>query len=127
MHQQHQAFENIVGKDKIARNKQFLLFSQCFLLNQIIVFPFIHIFDLISLFAAEIGKSGKELTLYYTIPTFNDPEKESLRKHCRYQHFLLFPQCFQLFAKQISIFSATFFLSSANCFQFQTVKNFVVW
>ena len=35
---------------------QFLLFPQCFLLNQIIVSPFVHIFDMISLFAAELGE-----------------------------------------------------------------------
>ena len=66
MHKQLTAFENIVGKGKIARNKPFLLFPQCFLLNQIIVSPFVHIFDIISLFAAEfeeakIGISGKGL------------------------------------------------------------------
>ena len=56
MHQQHAAFENIVGKGEIARNKQFLLFPQCFLLNQILVSPFVHIYDIISLFAAELEK-----------------------------------------------------------------------
>ena len=55
-HQQWTAFENIVGKQEIARNEQFLLFPQCFLLNEIIVSPFIHIFDIISLFAAELNK-----------------------------------------------------------------------
>ena len=63
MHQQQTAFENIVGKEEIPRNKQFLLFPKCFLLNQIIISPFVHIFDIISLFAAElqepkIGLSG---------------------------------------------------------------------
>ena len=53
MHQQQTALENIVGKGKIARNKQFLLVPQYFLLNQIIVSPFVNIFDTISLFAAE--------------------------------------------------------------------------
>ena len=53
-HQQLTGFENIVGKEEIARNKQFLLFPQCFLLNQIIVSPFVHIFDIKSLFAAEL-------------------------------------------------------------------------
>ena len=56
-HQQHTPFENIVGKEEIARNEQFLLFPQCFLPNQIIIFPFVHIFDFISLFAAELGGS----------------------------------------------------------------------
>ena len=52
-HQQQTAFENMVGKEEIARNEQFLLFTQCFLLNQITVSPFVDIFDIISLFAAE--------------------------------------------------------------------------
>ena len=52
-YKQQAAFENIVGKGEIARNEQFLLFPQCFLLNQINVSPFVHIFDIISLFAAE--------------------------------------------------------------------------
>ena len=56
MHQQPTAFENIVGKGEIARNKHFLLFPQCFLLNHIIVSPFVHIFDIISLFAAKFEK-----------------------------------------------------------------------
>ena len=66
MHQQQSAFENIVGKGEIARNEQFLLFPQCFLHNQIIVSLFVHIFDIISLFPAEleepeIGIVGKGL------------------------------------------------------------------
>ena len=61
------AFENIVGKGEIARNEQFLLFPQCLILIQIILFPFVDIYDTIALFAAEfeepkIGISGKELT-----------------------------------------------------------------
>ena len=53
MPQQQTAFENIVGKEEIARKEQFLLFPQRFLLNQKIVSPFVNIFDIISLFAAE--------------------------------------------------------------------------
>ena len=66
-HQQQIAFENIVGKGEIARNEQFLLFPQCVVLNQIIGSPFLHIFDTMSLFAAEFeapkfGITGKGLT-----------------------------------------------------------------
>ena len=55
-----------MGKGEIAHNEQFLLFPECFLLNQIIVSSFVHIFDIISLFAAEleepkIGMCGKGL------------------------------------------------------------------
>ena len=49
-HQLQIAFENIVGKEEIARIEQFLLFPQCFLLNQIIVCPFVRIFDIIFFF-----------------------------------------------------------------------------
>ena len=66
MHQQQTAFEKIVGKEEIARNEQFFLFPQCFLLNQKLVSPSVNIFDIISFFAAElkepkIGMSGKGL------------------------------------------------------------------
>ena len=66
MHQQLKTFENIVGKGEIALHKQFLLFPQCFLLILIILSPFVDIFDIISLFAAEfeepkIGISGQGL------------------------------------------------------------------
>ena len=54
MHQQQTAFEKNVGKEEIARKEQFLLFPQCFLLNQIPVSPFVHIFDITSLFDAEL-------------------------------------------------------------------------
>ena len=54
MLQQQTAFENIVGKEEIARNEQFLLCPQCFLLSQITVSAFVDIFDIISLFAAEL-------------------------------------------------------------------------
>ena len=56
MHQQQTDFENIAGKEEIARNEQFLLFPQCFLLNQIIESPIVYIFDIISLFSAEFEK-----------------------------------------------------------------------
>ena len=72
MDQQQTAFENIVGKEEIARNEQFLLFQQCFLRNQKIVSPFVNIFVIISLFAAEvedpkIGLSGKGLKPYFSV------------------------------------------------------------
>ena len=57
-----------MGKREIARDEQFLFFPQCFLLNQIIVSPFVHIFEIIYLFAAEfeepkVGISGKGLSI----------------------------------------------------------------
>ena len=61
MHQKQKCYENIVGKGEIARNEQFLLFPQYFPLNKIIVSPFVHIFDIISVFTAELEdpKLGK--------------------------------------------------------------------
>ena len=61
MHQQQTAFENIVGKEEIARNEQFLLFPQCFLLNQNIVSPSVNIFEIISLFAVELEEPGIDM------------------------------------------------------------------
>ena len=98
-----------MGKGEIARSEQFLLFPQCFLLKQIIVFPFLHIFAIISLCAAEleeprIGIRGKGLTqvqpflkqaLVFTCLQYKSFEntvgKEEIA--CNEQ-FLLFPQCF---------------------------------
>ena len=53
----------------------------------------------------KILSSGNGLTLYHTIPIFNDPEKKKKKKrgvenivgkgeNAGNQHFLLFPQCF---------------------------------
>ena len=69
MHQQQTTFENFVGKGEIAHNEQFLLFPQCFLLNQITVSPFVRIFDIVSLFASELeeprsGIMGKVLKTF---------------------------------------------------------------
>ena len=65
MHQQQAAFENIVGKGDIARTEQFLLFPQCFQLNQITVFTSVHVCDIIficvELEKPKIGISGKGL------------------------------------------------------------------
>ena len=68
MHRQQKAFESIVGNGEIARDEQLLLFPQGFLLNQIIVSPFVHIFDMISLLApkleeSKIGISGRGLII----------------------------------------------------------------
>ena len=62
MHQEQTALENIVGKGEIACNEQFLLFPQCFLLYQISVSPFVHIFDIISLFAIELQESKIDIS-----------------------------------------------------------------
>ena len=59
MHQKQTAFENVVGKEESAHTEQFLFFSQCFLLKQVIVYSLIHIFDIMSLFAAELAHEVK--------------------------------------------------------------------
>ena len=57
-----------MGRGEIARNEQLLLLQKCFLSNQVVVSPFVHTFDIKSLFVAEleepkIGISGKGLKL----------------------------------------------------------------
>ena len=101
--QQQTAFKNIVGKEQIARNKQFLLFPQCFLSSLIIVPP-LSMFLTSFLFVAElaepeIGISSKGLTLY-SIETHqqktafeNIVGKGEIACH---EQFFLFPQCFLL-------------------------------
>ena len=43
------------------------------------------------------------LTLYHTILSFNDPEKESYWKHSGNQDFLHFPQCFLLSRNKLQL------------------------
>ena len=70
MDQQWTAFENIVEKEEIARNKQFHFFPKCFPLNQITISLIVRIFDIISLSATEleepkIGICSKGLTIVF--------------------------------------------------------------
>ena len=54
-HQQQTAFENIVGKEEIARNEQFFPFPTMFSTQSESCIPrFVNIFDIIFLFAAEL-------------------------------------------------------------------------
>ena len=53
MHQQQTAFENIVGKEEIAHNEQISLLSTMFSTQSDNCIPFVYIFDIIFLFAAE--------------------------------------------------------------------------
>ena len=137
-----------MGKGEIARNKQFLLFPQCFLLNHLIESPpYVHIFDIISLFAAELeepkigipgkglkGKGGQYIrlfsqgfTLYHTILTFNYLKMEPFGKHCGKRRkcwlsaFSPFPTMFCILPKSNFNFSATFDLFVCMCFQFGPV------
>ena len=56
-----------------------------------------------------------QLTHYQTIPTFNNPEKDSFEniigkgENAGNQHFLLFPHCFLAFPRQISDFESLLF------------------
>ena len=78
-----------MGIEEIARNEQFLLFQQCFLLNQKTVSPlnFVNIFDIISLIAAElkepkIGIRGKELN--YVSSLIQIKKKRTINKAPNY-------------------------------------------
>ena len=69
--------ENIVRKDEIACDKQFLLFSQCFLPYMVLIFHFKCTFKCCLQFVS-IWTSLKFCRLVigkYTIQSFNDPEK----------------------------------------------------
>ena len=43
-----QLLKTFWGIEAITRNEKFLLIPQCFHLNQIIVYPFVHIFDIVT-------------------------------------------------------------------------------
>ena len=48
--------------------------------------------------------------LYHTVPNFNDPKEDGLEntvgkgEDAGNQHFLLFPRCFPLYHREISLF-----------------------
>ena len=93
-------------KGEIARNEQFLLFPQCFLLNQITVSPFVHFFDIICLLTAEleepkIGISGKGLSEVQMMISYFARIENILDKgeNANFQHFILFTTCSSWFLK----------------------------
>ena len=66
-------------------------------------------------FFKPFNKGFWALIFYHTIPTFNDPDKESFwnivekGENAGNQHFLLFQQCFLPLSKHISIFGLHLF------------------
>ena len=73
------------------------------------------------------------LTLYHTIHTFNDLEKEfksfenmGKGENGGNQHFPIFPQCFLPFPKQVSIFQSHLFCHLQMLSILASI-NFVVW
>ena len=87
-HQQQKALKTLWKKKWESGNQQFLLFPQRFLLDQKIVSPFVNIFDIIFLFAAEvekpkIGIRGKGLIFsksYKIFPLMLQTIKQKKRK-----------------------------------------------
>ena len=73
-------------------------------------------------------KMIRALTVYHTIPTFNDPKVEPFEnivgkgENAGNQHFLLFPQCLYPFKTKF-IFSAELSLLSANAFNLDQSKK----
>ena len=69
------------------------------------------------------------LTLYHTIPTFNDHKEEGFGKHCEKRRkcwklaFSPFPTVFSALSKRKIIILATFNLSPANAFNLVMSKN----
>ena len=123
MHEQQTAFENIVGKKEIARNEQFLLFPQCFLLNQKIISPFVQIFDIISSFAAALEEPkfairGKGLMLVISIFSFSHNgfypfQKQSLFLGSGFFLLLLSANALNLEPSKILLFGKT--VSGRSC------------
>ena len=69
----------------------------------------------------------KGLPLYHAIPTLYKNPCENIvgrGENTGNQHFLLFPQCFLPFPKQISIFRSHFFFVVCKCFQFGKILFF---
>ena len=75
---------------------------------------------------------SKGLTLYHTIPSFNDCEKSAFckssgkKENAGKQHFLPFPQCFLHFKRQISYFYPRPIRHWQNM-SIWTSLNFVIW
>ena len=102
MHQHKTAFENIVGKEEIARNEQFLLFPM-FSNQSDNCTPFVHIFDII------IGIWGKGLK-FSTIQILQD---HNCKHTCNF--------------KQINIPNLGFFNHSSQCYKKYCEKREEWW
>ena len=104
--------ENIVEREENTDNQYLFLFLQSLFLFP----PFIKLHKWFS------------LTLYHTIPTFNDPKKESFWKHCGkwtkcwLPAFFPFATMFSTLSKTYFSFWATFSLSSANALNLDSSK-----
>ena len=77
-------------------------------------------------------KEVVKLRLYHTIPTFHDPERQSLSKtlwekgeNAGNLHFSFPPTMFSIVSRTKFNFSVSFILSSANAFS--SVKSNIVW
>ena len=123
------AFENIVRKGEIACNKQFLLFSQCFLPYMALIFHFKCTFKCCLQFVS-IWTSLKfcRLVMSKLITTQSQLlaplEKRALEnivgkgENAGSQHFFLFPPYFLPFLAQISILSHDYVVV-CKCFEFR--------
>ena len=81
-----------------------------------------------SFFSVDFKVPHDCLTLYHTIPTFNDPEKEGLEnsektRKCWLPAFSPFPTIIFTPAKTNFNFSVTFILSSPNALNLGKFKN----
>ena len=111
MHQRYITVENIARKGEIACNKQFLLFLQCFLPYMAQIFNFKCILkchlQFVSIWTSLKFCCLVMVTVYQTIPTFNDLEKEGFCKSNQ-QVTSIFSFChtvfYSSFPHQISIF-----------------------
>ena len=106
-HYRYIAVENIVRIGEIACNKQFLLLSQCFLPYMALIFQFKCTLKVVCN-SLPIWTS-LEFWLLTTLYKKSFENTVGKGENAGNQHFLLFPQCFQPFPKQISIFQSHLF------------------
>ena len=78
----------------------------------------------IPFFSVQFTVTHDFLTLYHTITTFNDPEKEGLENQkCWLPAFAPFPTIISTLAQTNFNFSVTFILSPPKAFNFDKLKN----
>ena len=135
---QYKSFENTVGKGEIAHTEQFLLFQQCCLLVWRTFCHFLQTCNccLQNSFGLEDSKvchweKVKRLTLYHTIPPFNNPKKKGFGKHCGKRRkcwlpaFSPFPTMFSTLSKTENSHFSNFYFVACKCFQFGLIQFFV--
>ena len=142
---QYKSFENTLGKGEIARNEQFLLFPQCFLLFWVTFYHLDQIWNCrlqtLSIWKRRNLLLGKGLRLTFTVWKWVNPFPSKPWFLCVCMHyesfentvgkgeiagnkkFILFPQCFLTHLENFLPFSSNLKLSSANSSSLEKSKT----